>query len=72
MKRMNQLLLAAFFAGLGILCLMNVFLVGMQFLEGGREYRISLNRIQRQIEEFEGETGRAAKNIKTADIRKRE
>ena len=64
MKRMNQLLLAAFFAGLGILCLMNVFLVGMQFLEGGREYRISLNRIQRQIEEFEGEKGRAAKNLK--------
>lgn len=63
MKKINQLLLITFFASLGILCLMNVFLFRCNFLKGSREYRISLNRIQWQIEEFERERGRAAKSL---------
>lgn len=63
MKKINQLLLITFLGSLGILCVMNIFLFRMPHLEGSKAYRISFNRIQWGIQEFEREKGRVAKNL---------
>ena len=55
MKKINQLLLAAFLGSLALLCLVNALLPHIDGSVNGREYKISLNRVERAIEQFEQE-----------------
>ena len=64
MKKINQLLLAAFLGSLALLCLVNALLPHIDGSVNGREYKISLNRVERAIEQFEQERGRAAEDLK--------
>ena len=63
MKKMNQLIGAAFLGSLILLCLVNVFLSNIQLSGGSGGYRISLNRLEWAIREFEQEKGRAAGSL---------
>ncbi len=63
MKKMNQLIGAAFLGSLILLCLVNVFLSNIQLSGGSGGYRISLNRLEWAIREFELEKGRAAGSL---------
>ena len=64
MKKINQLLLAAFLGSLALLYLVNALLPHLDNSEGGREYKISLNRVERAIEQFEQERGRVPEDLK--------
>ncbi len=63
MKKMNQLMGAAFLGSLILLCLVNVFLSNIQLSGGSGGYRVSLNRLEWAIREFEQEKGRAAGSL---------
>lgn len=63
MKKINQLLGAVFVGSLLLLCLVNVFLSNFQLSGGNGEYRVSLNRLEQAIREFEQEKGRAAGSL---------
>lgn len=63
MKKINQLLLAVLLGGLGVLCFVNLLLSQTEFSGNDREYRISLNRLEQSVEDFEKETGRAAESL---------
>lgn len=64
MKKINQLLLAAFLGSLALLCLVNALLPHLDSSGSGREYKISLNRVERAIEQFEQERGRVPEDLK--------
>lgn len=63
MKKMNQLLAAVFLGSLALLCLTNVVLLHVEVAESGREYRISLNRVEYAVKQFEQEEGRFAGSL---------
>lgn len=63
MKKINQLLLAVLLGGLGVLCLVNLLLSQTELSEKSREYRVSINRLERSVEAFEEEKGRAAESL---------
>ncbi|TGY97974.1 HAMP domain-containing histidine kinase [Petralouisia muris] len=63
MKKINQLLLAVLLGGLGVLCFVNLLLSQTELSGNDREYRISLNRLEQSVEDFEKETGRAAESL---------
>lgn len=63
MKKINQLLGAAFLGSLLFLCFVNVLLSRIQLSGDSGEYRVSLNRLEWAIREFEQEKGRAAGSL---------
>lgn len=63
MKKMNLLLGAAMLGSLALLCLVNLILPKMQLSGEENGYRVSLNRLEWAIREFEQEEGRAAGSL---------
>ncbi len=63
MRKMNQLLLAAFLGSLAVFFLINWVLFHWEFSGDSREYRISLNRVEQALGEFEREKGRAPDSL---------
>ena len=63
MKKVNQLLILVTFGFIAFLCLINVYLSWKNFETEGREYRISINRIEQAIEAFEKENARAPEDL---------
>lgn len=63
MKKVNQLLILVTFGFIAFLCLINVYLSRKNFETEGREYRISINRIEQAIEAFEKENARAPEDL---------
>lgn len=53
MKKMNQLLFLIIFLFVGVLCLVNIYLSQISFEQEGREYRVSMNRIEKALETYE-------------------
>lgn len=53
MKKMNQLLFLIIILFVGILCLVNFYLSQISFEQEGREYRVSINRIEKALETYE-------------------
>lgn len=53
MKKMNQLLFLIIILFVGILCLANFYLSQISFEQEGREYRVSMNRIEKALETYE-------------------
>lgn len=53
MKKMNQLLFLIIFLFVGVLCLVNIYLSQISFEQEGREYRVSINRIEKALETYE-------------------
>lgn len=64
MKKINRLLWAVVLGFAAVLCLLDLFLSRIQIGDGSRMYKISLNRIERAIEAFETEQGKAPHDLK--------
>ena len=63
MKKVNQLLGVVFLGCVVLILLLNLLLSHMPALGEDRSYRISLNRLEKSIREFEEEKGRAADGL---------
>lgn len=63
MKKMNRILYSLLFLFAMVLCLVNVSLSRISFGQGGREYRVSINRIEKALEEFEAEKNRPPEDL---------
>lgn len=53
MKKMNQLLFLLTFMFVAVLCLVNLYLSQISLEQEGREYRVSINRIEKALETYE-------------------
>lgn len=63
MKKMNHILCCSLLLFAAIMCLMNLYLSQITFDQEGREYRVSVNRIEKALEEFEAEKGEAPQDL---------
>jgi len=65
MKKMNHLIFLVITGFVLFMCLWNVYLTRGNFGSNGREYRISINRIQQAVSEYEAEKGTAPADLET-------
>lgn len=63
MKKMNHILLCLVLLFAAVMCLVNLYLSQITLDQEGREYRVSLNRIEKALEEFESEKGKAPQDL---------
>lgn len=63
MKKMNHLIFFVITGFVLLMCLVNFYLLHSSFKSNGREYRISINRIEQAVLEYEAEKGTAPDNL---------
>ncbi|MDE6434411.1 MAG: HAMP domain-containing histidine kinase [Lachnospiraceae bacterium] len=63
MKKMNHLIFFVITGFVLLMCLINFYLAGENFGRNGREYRISINRIEQAVSEYEAKMGTAPDNL---------
>lgn len=63
MKKMNHILLCLVLLFVVVICLVNLYLSQLTFDQEGREYRVSVNRIEKALEEFEAEKDKAPQDL---------
>lgn len=68
MKKMNHILYCLVLLFAVIMCLMNLYLSQITFDQEGREYRVSVNRIEKALEEFEAEKGEAPQDLEELTV----
>lgn len=63
MKKINGLIFIVISVFLALMFLINFFVSQSGIWDGGREYRISINRIRQAVVDYEKENGNYPKNI---------
>lgn len=59
MKKMNRLIFLVVIGFIAFMCLINIYLSQKNFQNAGREYRVSINRIEKAVAAFEQEKQKA-------------
>ena len=63
MKKINRIIFLTVMSFLLLMCLINIYLSRKSFRHTGREYRVSINRIEKAVTAFEKEKQRAPVNL---------
>ncbi|MDE6627534.1 MAG: HAMP domain-containing histidine kinase [Lachnospiraceae bacterium] len=63
MKKINRIIFLTVMSFLLLMCLVNIYLSQNSFQHAGREYRVSINRIEKAVTAFEKEKRRAPANL---------
>lgn len=63
MGKMNRLLICTVIGFVLIIILVNIWFKGQSLNDGGREYRVSINRIDKALETYEREMGSAPESL---------
>ena len=63
MKQVNRLIFLVVFVFLLLMCAVNIYLTQKSFQNADRQYRVSINRIEKAVTVFEKEKKRAPVNL---------
>lgn len=63
MKKYNQIVALVFVLFAAVLVITNIYLSQISFEESGREYRVSVNRVEQEIKKYEEQRGKAPDSL---------